>query len=91
MNLARQIAADYPDSAEFVLGRVANSIAKFRDAWNKTKYFGKEAGYGRVDIPSTDDVVRPGGVRQGSDRVLTPDLLCSFDGAVFFPMECHEI
>merc|ERR1712082_459745 len=61
VNLARQIAADYPDSAEFVLGRVANWIAKCRDAWNKTKYFGKEAGYGRVDIPSTADIVRPSG------------------------------
>ena len=35
VNLARKVAKDFPENAEFVLGRVANSVSIFREAWNK--------------------------------------------------------
>ena len=41
VNLARKVAKDYPENPEFVLGRVANSVNVFREAWNKTSYFGQ--------------------------------------------------
>ena len=42
VNLAQQITAENPTHAEFILGRVANSVGVFRDTWNKMSYFGQE-------------------------------------------------
>ena len=36
VNLARQAAAETPENSEFILTKVANSVAVFKEAWDKT-------------------------------------------------------
>ena len=59
INLARQTAAETPTNAEFVLSKVANSVAVFKEVWDKTAYFGKATAYPRIDIPTTAEIIRP--------------------------------
>ena len=87
VNLARDIAKDFPQNAEFVLGRVANSVNVFREAWNKTSYFG-QVSYGRLDIPSTNDIIKvpsnaaPGEKRQRADLTLSTTVMETGGGVV---------
>ena len=87
VNLARKVATDFPANAKFVLGRVANSVSIFRDAWNKTSYFG-QISYGRLDIPSTNDILKvpsdpaPGEKRPRADLTLSTTVMETGGGVV---------
>ena len=87
VNLAREVAKSFPQNAEFVLGRVANSVNVFRDAWNKTAYFGS-VSYGRLDIPPTEEILKvpsdpaPGEKRQRAELTLSTTMMETGGGVV---------
>ena len=44
---------------DFILAKVANSVAIMHTAWDKTSYFGKAVPYPRVDVPAPADIPKP--------------------------------
>ena len=54
---AREVASNAGDQGNDILKTVANSVVKMRQAWEETKYFGKEAPLEEHKIPTTEEIV----------------------------------
>ena len=77
INLARQTAAESQEKAAFILPKVANSVATFKEIWDKTSYFGQAAAYPRIDIPTTAEITRPIAEHVAGDKRPRDDLSLS--------------